>query len=484
MYAAGAPLSDSEVPESVRARRAAREQDKTPRHSARRAGSGRAGTGRSRQKPSAASKTGTAAAVVSTGMAASGKTAGTMTTAGPTVADAPSVTGGKGAALGAASALASGQGGAVSRGVGVGKDMAVSKLDSMGVKGAGAVLERPTSVKAWGAAAGRSTVALSLSMFVTPVVASQIEEVLHTLGYKRIAIGAALVVAVSLWVNLMIILVVVALVASVASVPAQLVDSVVDFFFGSDPKTVIECAVVEPLPARPEGYPLGYREEQPSVLAPPTESGTPVTSYPRLAPQAPVIDGHPETAPPGSEPIPEDPATWATLAPTYTPQPSAAPTPATESEAPGDAPVDAPAPGATGYTPPKSIGEDGKPTPEVIALMRTVPKGADPRQAEAWMLYALAHPTDDPMRGWNDFAAAFARQLDALRGDGDAQESASALDIVRGIDITPYYEAHTLAAAVSVLDLHRHQVVRMTADQESNLYTRVLSGCGFRQVQD
>lgn len=350
------------------------------------------------------------------------------------------------------------------------------ELGGAKAKSARGVLDNPLSAKALGKAAGRTAVAVGLSHFASPFAASRIAGILRRVGHKRAALLIGGVLGVMLGASFLVFALIIALVAAVLSVPGQIVDSIVEFFFGDDQKTAIECVAVEPLPARPGGYPLGYRHPAtptagdfaPTAPTPPA-SGSPITSVP-------VIDGKPGAPPPGGVPIAEGAVTWPTPASGRAP----APIPPTG----GDAPMTS---GTTGHTPPASIGLNGKPTEKTRELLWGIPEGADARQAESWLLYALTHPSSDPLTEWNAFAARFAEELSAV-GDGSGEdrahtgETANSLDIVRRIDVTPYYEAHTLAAAVGIANLNRVGRLALTNEQRENLHSRVLSGCGLAEA--
>lgn len=448
LYAAGEPITDSKLPESVISRRARREGNIPSRRSGKRVKQAPAHTSRSPRNTS------------------STRTQGKMTTAGPVVERTLNASG---KAAVARNALRT-QGTVTHRGKAVAKDAASTKLNMMAVKGSREVMESPLSAKAWSKAAARTGVAAGLSYFLTPVVGGRVEEMLHNFGYRKILLGVVACIVGVFGTAFLGAMTVVAIVASVVSIPGQIVDSVIDFFFGDDPQVVIECVTVDPLPSRPGGYPAGYR-------AP--ESGAPITSLPPLS--APVVDGVVQPPTTGADTSREDPATWATLAPSYTPSPEQSP-PAAEA-----VPVEA-------YTPPPSLGSDGRPTPHSLSVMQGIPTGADARQAEAWVLYALTHPDTDPLREWNAFGKRFAEELSALRDIGtipgpdgvkmDVQAQSGAMDIVTRIDNAPYYEAHTLTAAAMLLEAARNKKVTLTPEQENNLYERVISGCGFTKVDN
>lgn len=93
---------------------------------------------------------------------------------------------------------------AASAGANAAVDVALAKTanrvaSKAGVKGIEDVARRPTSVRAWTRAAARTGVSWVLNS-AAPVVGGYVEDVLHTIGYKRILIAVVSMVVVSMCV--------------------------------------------------------------------------------------------------------------------------------------------------------------------------------------------------------------------------------------------------------------------------------------------
>ena len=332
-------------------------------------------------------------------------------------------------------------------------DTAVTKAsDSLIAKGVPVVgvervLDNPTSVKAWTVAGARTAIAAGLSAAGLGVMGKKVEELLHRIGYKRLAIGLAVVMVLQAFIAGMVIIMAVVIAEETVLKPASIIASVAGKL---------------------------------SSLFDGDQGSKDVKSVP----------GH------ICKPVPK---------------PRAAATPPTAVPAHDKSTTDAPAHAPDAFTPPPAVDENGKLIPEAARLMTEVPHGAQALQAETWMLYVMSHPKDDPKSSWDAFAEVYNRALKVVADKKDRANNrtpttttprtapdrldqrkiVTPVEIAMQIDPTTFYEPFELAAATMTASLmlenekemnghpdRNPHIVRYTDEQMASVLGRLTALCG------
>lgn len=336
--------------------------------------------------------------------------------------------------------------------------VAVAKAaQSKGVPVAGldAALANPTSVKAWASTAARTAVAAGLTYVGLGAFGGKVEELIHRIGYKRIAICLAVLMSVQAVCALVFLMFSAAIATEVIAKPMGVVSSILRHIPG-----------------------LSNEEDEEALKDMPSN----------------LCRAVPEPRPHSDPSSPPD--TDAVTAPVT---PSVTEGDTTE----GTEPVSGHESPAGGFTPPRAIDEQGHITEDARDLMRQVPNGADPLYTESWMLYVLSHPKDDPYVQWDAFRPMFAASyhyveskkkpnkqqvstspgepLPPLKRGNRVNETPTPLEIVMHIDQGTYYDPFTLAASTMTASLIMEDDGFLTItspDQESAVIGRMQAVCG------
>jgi hypothetical protein len=121
---------------------------------------------------------------------------------------------------------------------------------------------------------------------------------------------------------------------------------------------------------------------------------------------------------------------------------------------------------------PAAVDEDGKATPEALAVLGQVPRGTDARHATAWTLWRLAHPDDN-----TDFDA-FAGRYDKTAAQ--LTPLASPTEVVETMDDHADYRPYLLVALAGTYRMARGGAVRADGRQRSQLVEDITTTCGRR----
>lgn len=338
--------------------------------------------------------------------------------------------------------------------VAVGKDLAAQKmlekaaLKGVPVKGLDQALTRPSSIKGWSVVAGRTAVSAGLTA-VTGAFGTYIEDFLHRVGYKRLIIWiAALSVVLTISAGFMTMIVVASISETVLhplSVAASLLGKVPGVG-ESDERRLIESA--PKYLCRPVAVPHAAAAAVPDTVA----------------------DG-------------------------------AVPATAEEDEPPSDG-EGAPEVTESYFVPKVAIGEDGRLTDAAKDLMRHVPRFANPLRTETWMLYVLAHPDDDPNSDWDAFKPLYETSrayVSSQKNPYDMQKSTSPaigssttdkhpdkiidsdmtpMELVMGIDPSPFYDPFALAAATMTSSLILDNFLDGDDGDKKAALSRMETACG------
>ena len=132
---------------------------------------------------------------------------------------------------------------------------------------------------------------------------------------------------------------------------------------------------------------------------------------------------------------------------------------------------------------PAAIDGSGKATEDARALMREVPRGADPNLSEAWVLHSLSHPANSRMT-FTEFTEPYrhARDVIATRSgvarDVTSQESVpTASAVVREMDPYADIAPYTLAAASAVTRLAADGTLNVSEEKLTMMQVRVTALC-------
>lgn len=170
-------------------------------------------------------------------------------------------------------------------------------------------------------------------------------------------------------------------------------------------------------------------------------------------------------APPTVSPAPAPEALPATVA-----ADTAAPTDG--SMPPAAAPPPAPLPG---------LDAEGRPTPEALAVIDSVPAGADLGVAQGWVLFELAHP---PGAGAHSASTDFETFSGWYRQTADIlSANASPLDVVTSIDPTADYSPYLLLSQVAAYRMMRQGSVEFTEEQRGSLLVGIAASCRGKPVE-
>lgn len=296
------------------------------------------------------------------------------------------------------------------------------------LKGVDRVLTNPRSVKAWAGAATRTSIAAGLT-YLTGGLGSTIEEALAKVGYKRMAYAAAAMMMVS---TLVLVSVLVSAAAAVEQVikPVSVVASILDHIPGFGPEDGDEAEALREIGTM-------------CAAAPDTAAAT----LPEPS------SGDTETAPPadGAAPVEEPPQQF---------EPEAVIDPLT-----------------------------GKATPRVRDAMQLIPAGTPVLVAEAWMIYYLSHPADDPTSNWDTFGSEFNSAYTfveqqrgesvAVRDQNGNRVDITPLEIVMALDPNPTYTPFQLVSSAAIYTLGVEEYLPMTELQSSALKGRMYAACGI-----
>lgn len=113
--------------------------------------------------------------------------------------------------------------------------------------------------------------------------------------------------------------------------------------------------------------------------------------------------------------------------------------------------------------PATGLDEHGRPTPEAMTVIDTIPTGASADTAQGWVLFRLGHPSDPGTADFGSFAATF----DEVRRHLSA--GASPLDVVATMDPFADYAPYLLLAQTNTYRLMVQGGVTHTAQQRDNL---------------
>lgn len=117
------------------------------------------------------------------------------------------------------------------------------------------------------------------------------------------------------------------------------------------------------------------------------------------------------------------------------------------------------------------LDEQGRPTPETMAVIDQIPVGSNVLVAQGWIMWRLAHPGDGPVSDFQSFRQAFGDASAALTS------RASVTDVVATMDPRADYSPYLLLAQAGAYRLMKQKSVTASAAERDELVAELGTTC-------